>query len=95
MFEILFFIVVCFIKFVLFLIGLAIAIPILFILSAVVFMITGFIIFLVCSFLDRHTNLMEKFFVKFEKWILAADKWTEQFQKKPKESSDDSADKEE
>jgi hypothetical protein len=59
-----------------------------------VFIVTGFIIFLVCSFLDKHTNLMEKFFAKFEIWILAADKWTEQFQKKPKEPAEDSTDEE-
>ena len=89
MFEILFFIVVCFIKFVLFLIGLAIAIPILFVLSGVVFLLTGFVVFWVCVFLDKHTNLIEKFLVKLDEWGKAADKWADQFRKKDKDTDEE------
>ncbi len=79
----------CFIKFIIFLIGLVIAIPILFVLSGTVFLATGFIIFCICVFLDKHTNLIEKLLDKLEKWDNSLTAWAKQFRKEPLESSDD------
>lgn len=88
MLEMLFWIVVFFIKVIFFLIALVIAIPILFVLSGIVCLVTGIIVVFVTSYLAQHTNLMDR----FEKWLEpkldAFDKWCSQFKKRDPEDED-------
>ena len=78
---IIWFTIVFFIKFVLCLVGLVIVIPLLFVTSGIICFITGTVLFSVCFFLDKHTNIMEKLVVWLEAQEGRASKWFEQFKK--------------